>query len=79
MNEFELIARLTKNLPTNKSVVTGAGDDCAVLDLGVPDKLILFQPLVVWQDSHVPLKAPLCGSVWQEMQVSNLIPVYLTA
>ena len=26
MNEFELIARLTKNLPTNKAVLVGAGD-----------------------------------------------------
>ena len=43
MNEFELIARLTKSLATNETVLTGAGDDCAVLDLGVPDKLILFK------------------------------------
>ena len=43
MNEFELIAHLTKSLPTNDNVVTGVGDDCAVLDLGVPEKLILFQ------------------------------------
>ena len=40
MNEFELIARLTAALPTNDAVVSGAGDDCAVLDLGVPDKLV---------------------------------------
>ncbi len=38
MNEFELIAKLTRALPTNESVMTGAGDDCAVLDLGVADK-----------------------------------------
>ena len=43
MNEFELIVKLTRALPTNESVVTGAGDDCAVLDLGVADKLILFK------------------------------------
>ena len=43
MNEFELIARLTKSLPTNQNVVVGAGDDCAVLDFGVPDKLFLFK------------------------------------
>ena len=29
MNEFELISRLTRSLPTNKSVVAGPGDDCA--------------------------------------------------
>ena len=43
MNEFELIARLAKSLPTNESVVTGAGDDCAVLDFRLPDKLLLFK------------------------------------
>ena len=39
MNEFELIARLTRTLPSNDSVVVGAGDDCAVLDLGLADPL----------------------------------------
>jgi thiamine monophosphate kinase len=38
MNEFELIAKLTHSLHANKSVVVGAGDDCAVLDLGAADK-----------------------------------------
>ncbi len=52
MNEFELIARLTKSLPANESVVTGAGDDCAVLDLGVPDKLILFKTDAVVEGVH---------------------------
>ena len=46
MNEFELIAKLTRALPTNGSVVTGAGDDCAVLDLGVPDKLFIVTFLI---------------------------------
>jgi thiamine-monophosphate kinase len=31
MNELELIARLTQQLPTNPNVVVGPGDDCAVL------------------------------------------------
>ena len=52
MNEFELIAKLTHSLPTNKSVVVGAGDDCAVLDLGVPDKLILFKTDAVVEGIH---------------------------
>ena len=43
MNEFELIARLTKSLPTNKNVVTGAGDDCAVLDFGFAGKADFVQ------------------------------------
>jgi thiamine-monophosphate kinase len=43
MDEFELIKLLTKSLPTNNSVVVGAGDDCAVLDMGLGDRLLLFK------------------------------------
>jgi thiamine-monophosphate kinase len=58
MTEFDLIARLTKNLPANKSVVAGAGDDCAVLDLGVPDKLILFKTDAVVEGIHFTKETP---------------------
>jgi thiamine-monophosphate kinase len=52
MNEFELIARLTRSLPRNASVVVGAGDDCAVLDLGAPDRLTLFKTDAVVEGIH---------------------------
>ena len=52
MNEFELIAKLTRSLPTNENVVTGAGDDCAVLDFGLPDKLFLFKTDAVVEGIH---------------------------
>ena len=52
MNEFELIEKLTRSLPTNKSVVTGPGDDCAVLDLGLPDKLLLFKTDAIVEGIH---------------------------
>jgi thiamine-monophosphate kinase len=58
MNEFELIAKLTKSLPTNENVVTGAGDDCAVLDLGVPDKLILFKTDAIVEGIHFTKETP---------------------
>jgi thiamine-monophosphate kinase len=58
MNEFELIARLTPSLPTNASVVTGAGDDCAVLDLGVPEKLVLFKTDAVVEGIHFTAATP---------------------
>lgn len=58
MNEFELIARLTRSLSTNETVVTGAGDDCAVLDLGVPDKLILFKTDAVVEGIHFTRETP---------------------
>jgi thiamine-monophosphate kinase len=52
MNEFDLIQRLTRTLPTNPSVVVGAGDDCAVLDAGVPDRLLLFKTDAVVEGVH---------------------------
>jgi thiamine-monophosphate kinase len=38
--EFELIARLTQSLPLRAGVVSGVGDDCAILDTGA-DMLLL--------------------------------------
>ena len=52
MNEFELIARLIPTLATNSSVVTGAGHDCATLDLGIPGKLVLFKTDAVVEGVH---------------------------
>ncbi len=52
MNEFELIARLTKMLPTNQNVVIGAGDDCAVLDFGLPDRWLLFKTDAIVEGVH---------------------------
>src|SRR5579863_2680817 len=58
MNEFELIGRLTRSLPANKSVVTGAGDDCAVLDLGLPEGLVLFKTDAVVEGAHFTAETP---------------------
>ena len=58
MNEFELIARLTRSLPTNPNVVTGAGDDCAVLDFGMPDQLLLFKTDAVVEGIHFTKETP---------------------
>ena len=58
MNEFELIQRLTRSLPTNKSVVVGAGDDCAVLDLGLSDRFLLFKTDAVVEGVHFTRETP---------------------
>lgn len=52
MNEFELIARLCRHLPSNPSTVVGAGDDCAVLDLGLADRRLLFKTDAVVAGVH---------------------------
>jgi thiamine-monophosphate kinase len=59
MNEFDLIHRLTRSLPTNPTVVVGAGDDCAVLEAGAPDRLLLFKTDAVVEGVHfTPETAP---------------------
>ena len=58
MNEFELIARLTQSLPTNPFVVTGAGDDCAVLDFGLPDQWLLFKTDAIVEGVHFTKETP---------------------
>jgi thiamine-monophosphate kinase len=52
MTEFELIARLTQSLPANPTVVVGPGDDCAVLDVGLPDRWLLFKTDAVVEGVH---------------------------
>jgi len=57
MEEFELIERLTHDLPRGADVVTGPGDDCAVLDLGIPGQYLLFKTDAVVQGVHFDSKA----------------------
>ena len=52
MNEFELIAHLSRSLPGNASVIVGAGDDCAVLDSGQPGRYLLLKTDAVVQGVH---------------------------
>lgn len=52
MNEFELIARLTRSLPADASVLAGPGDDCAVLDVGLADRVLLFKTDAVVEGIH---------------------------
>jgi thiamine-monophosphate kinase len=58
MNEFDLIARLAKSLPTNENVLVGAGDDCAVLDFGLPEKLLLFKTDAIVEGVHFTKETP---------------------
>jgi len=58
MNEFELIARLTRNLPTAECVRVGPGDDCAVLDLGLASEFVLFKTDAVVEGVHFTASTP---------------------
>ena len=52
MNELDLLQLLTRSLPANESVVVGAGDDCAVLDLKIPGQWLLFKTDAVVEGVH---------------------------
>ncbi|MBO7108387.1 MAG: thiamine-monophosphate kinase, partial [Verrucomicrobia bacterium] len=52
MKEFELIESLRPLLHTNPQTLVGAGDDCAVLDVGIPDRLLLFKTDAVVENVH---------------------------
>ncbi|HEX3798323.1 MAG TPA: thiamine-phosphate kinase [Verrucomicrobiae bacterium] len=58
MKEFELIGRLIKSLPGNESLVVGAGDDCAVLDVGMADRVLLFKTDAVVEGVHFTAETP---------------------
>ena len=57
MNELDFIARLTRSLPANATVVAGAGDDCAVLDCGRPGHSLLFKTDAVVEGIHFTAQA----------------------
>jgi thiamine-monophosphate kinase len=52
MNEFELIAKLTAKLPSHDGVKVGPGDDCAVLDIGLGERRLLFKTDAVVEGIH---------------------------
>ena len=52
MNELELIKSLTAGLPSNEQTVLGAGDDCAILDLGSPEQDHLFKTDAIVETVH---------------------------
>jgi thiamine-monophosphate kinase len=58
VNEFELIHLLTRSLPANSSVITGAGDDCAVLDLDTRDRWLLLKTDAIVEGIHFSTDAP---------------------
>ncbi len=56
MTEIELITKLTADLPTDDSVLTGAGDDCAVLEIG--GLKILFKTDAIVEGIHFERNTP---------------------
>ena len=56
LSETELIQRLTQDLPADSSVLTGPGDDCAVLDWS--GSKLLFKTDAIVEDIHFERDTP---------------------
>src|SRR5438045_8561039 len=52
MKEFELIERLTRSLHSTPLVIVGPGDDCAVIDLQLPERLVVLKTDAIVQGIH---------------------------
>jgi thiamine-monophosphate kinase len=52
MKEFELIQLLTRDLASNSATVAGPGDDCAIIDLGIPGRQVLLKTDAVVEGVH---------------------------
>lgn len=58
MTEFDLIALLTRDLPTHERVVAGPGDDCALVDLGLPAQWAVLKTDAVVEGFHFERTTP---------------------
>lgn len=76
MGEFGLIKRLTEDIkPENPSTVKGVGDDCAVLDYGGPNRVLVTTDMLM-EGVHFDLQyTPLRHLGWKSVIV-NLSDIY---
>ena len=56
-SELDLLARIKTKLPVDDSVIVGAGDDCAVIDAGIPGKWQLHKTDAVVEGVHFTREA----------------------
>ena len=76
LGEFGLIKRLTEDIkPENPSTVKGVGDDCAVLDYGGPNRVLVTTDMLM-EGVHFDLQyTPLRHLGWKSVIV-NLSDIY---
>lgn len=67
VGEDELIRRITSHLPPNQSVVSPAGDDCAVVRFAGSDKLLLLKTDCVVEGIHFESAAKAADVGWKAM------------
>lgn len=76
LGEFGLIKRLTENIkPENQSTIKGVDDDCAVLDYGGPNRVLVTTDMLM-EGVHFDLQyTPLRHLGWKSVIV-NLSDIY---
>lgn len=58
MKEDDLIELLSQNAPSRSDVIAGIGEDCAVIETGLPDKWLLFKVEAVVENIHFESTTP---------------------
>ena len=67
VGEDALLRRLVAQLPRNRDVVAGAGDDCAVVRLGSRDELLLLKTDCVVEEVHFTAAGKPAAVGWKAM------------
>ena len=67
LGEDALLRQLTDQLPLNRDVVAGAGDDCAVAQFGRGDDLLLLKTDCVIENVHFTAAAKASAVGWKAM------------
>ncbi|MFC1631727.1 thiamine-phosphate kinase [Candidatus Omnitrophota bacterium] len=71
IGEFGLIARLNKSVATDKSVIRGIGDDCAVI-AHTPDKYLLFTTDMLVEGVHFSQRAATFTQIGRKALAVNI-------
>jgi thiamine-monophosphate kinase len=67
LGEDRLLRRILRDLPRNRHVIAGAGDDCAVARFGDADKLLLLKTDCVVAGVHFTAEAKASAVGWKAM------------
>ncbi|HEX8279777.1 MAG TPA: thiamine-phosphate kinase, partial [Chthoniobacterales bacterium] len=67
LGEERLLERILPDLPRNRSVVIGPGDDCAAVEFGRADQLLLLKTDCIVEGIHFPPDASAAAVGWKAM------------
>ena len=67
LGENRLLEQITRELPTNRSVVVGPGDDCAILRFGSAERLLVLKTDCVVEGVHFTSDSKPAAVGWKAM------------